>query len=269
MGDAGVKIPELLTRVKAMLNAFGPADAELSVGAMAEFAGVAPSTAYRIVGHLLELRILDQGAKAGRYRLGPKLLEWGFLAQRTLDVRRLALPSMEELLGATSETVQLAIRDGLEGVFVETLESPHRLRQHTMVGDRLPLHAGSSMRVLLAHAPEQIVIKCLARDRLRKLGPGTGTEPDELRRGLAEIREHGYALADSEVYAGSVAVSAPVFGASGQVVAALTVSGPASRWTSDKAREFVPRLKAAAAELSKRLGHPVGADQSLSSTEVP
>jgi IclR family KDG regulon transcriptional repressor len=251
----GKRVPELLTRTVAVLEAFTGEEAELSVGEIVARAGLPPSSAYRLLGQLIELRVVVPGARSGRYRLGPRLIEWGARAQRNLDVRREALPIMEELRDELAETIQLAVRDGLDAVFVETVESRHGLRQHTVVGQRLPLHAGASMRVLLAYAPEAVVEASLNPERLAKIGPHTTTDGAELRRLLDQVRAEGFALSVGEVYADSVALSVPVFSAAGQVAASLTISGPAMRWRPERAMASVPTLQAAAERLSRQVGH--------------
>ena len=250
------KAPVLLTRAIGVLDAFLCDETELTVAEIADSMGAPRSTVYRLVHDLSGLRVLSPGSWPGRYRLGLKLLEWGARGQQALDVRREALPMMEQLRDRFGETIHLAVRDGLEGIFVETVESRHGIRQHTVVGQRVPLHAGASMHVLLAYAPTKVIDECLTAERLQAFGSGAMTDETKVRRMIDRVRSKAYARSDGEVYTGSVAISVPVFGASAEVVASMTISGPGTRWTPTKARNSLRELRSASSQLTRQLGGP-------------
>lgn len=253
--DERIEAPVLLRRVTVVFDALADSSGELTVAEIAAAARIPTSTTYRLVGQLAALGMVSPGSAEGRYRLGLRLIGWGNGARASLSVRREALSVMTSLCEHLAETVQIAVREGLEGVFVESVESPHVLRQHTSPGQRLPLHAGASMRVLLAFAPEDVRRAYATKDRLVSCGPRTITDPDALAAELEAIRATGHAVSVGELYEGSIALSAPVRDASGEVVASLTVSGPVARWSEAAARTSAPAVIAAAEDVSRRLGY--------------
>lgn len=248
-------VDDVLSRAVALLDVVAEVGPTSTAADLARASGIPVSTTYRLLVRLELQGLVEHDERTGTYRLGTRIVRWGAAARLNLRVREEALPAMKALRDELGETVQLALRDGTEGFFVESVESSHPFRQHTQVGQRLPLHAGATMRLLLAYAPEEIVEEALQPDRLQALAPGTVTTGD-LRGRLRAVREQQLAVSVSEIYADSVAVSAPVLDGTGELLAALTVSGPSSRMPAEHVHaEVVPALRRAARAVSARFGH--------------
>lgn len=209
------------SKALSILDAFRPGDQQLTLSEIGERTGLPLSTAHRLANELVRWGGLERTAR-GSYRVGLRLWEIGSLAPQRSGLRDIAIPFMEDLYEATHENVQLAVLAGHEALFVEKISGRHSVPIVTRVGGRLPLHATGVGKALLAHAPAAVVESVLA-EGLPRLTRFTVTDPDVLREGLDEVRRLGYASTREEMTLGSVSVAAPVFGADGEVVAAISL----------------------------------------------
>lgn len=246
MGDT------VTARVLAVLDAFTAEQPELTLTDLARRAGLPLSTAHRLVGELAAWGALERDGR-GRYRIGLRLWEVGSLAPRSLGLRESAMPFLTDLHEVTGENVQLAVLDGRDAVYVERLSGRGAVHVVTRVGSRLPLHATGVGLVLLAHTPAPFQERVLAGP-LRRYTPRTVTDPERVRRTLADVRRTGVAVSDRQIELVSQSVAAPVRGRDGTVVAALSVVVPAAA----DARTYVPAVRAAALGVSRALGQREG-----------
>ncbi|MFI5894494.1 IclR family transcriptional regulator [Actinoplanes sp. NPDC051513] len=211
----------VLRRATQLLTAFTPDRPALTLTQLSRRAGLPLTTTHRLVAELVQCGLLERDAD-GRHRVGLRLWEIASLAPRGLGLRERALPYMEDLFAVTRENVQLAVREGVESVYVERLAGRHAVPVLTRVGGRFPLHPTGVGRVLLAHAPAEIQESVLAAP-LTRFTPLTVTDPDALRKILADVRAHGFAVNDRQVTMDSLSVAAPIRAADGEVVAAVSI----------------------------------------------
>ena len=218
---------------------------------------LATSTVHRLLATLAAERLLERGPPGG-YRLGLALYDLGAIVAPHLDLHEAALPVMAALRHTTGETVQLAVLDGLESVYIDRLESPHTVRIFARVGTRLPAATTSTGKALLAALPARRArppARATGRpvrhtpftimDERHAAGPAAARSPS---RGWAENRE--------ESRVGVVSVGAPVRGADGVVIAALSVAAPTDRAGPARAAPH-PRGRAGrGGVISRRLGTP-------------
>jgi DNA-binding IclR family transcriptional regulator len=163
---------------------------------------------------------------------------------------------IEELRNTTNETVQIAVLDGREVVYVERLESPHTLRLFGRIGHRMPAHCTSTGKLLLAFLPEERLEVLLKGWRLEPRTPATITGQRQLLEELARVQTRGWAenLGESEV--GVASVAAPIRNARGEVIAAVSAAGPTMRVNGDSLRGFFRASVVNAGEaISARLGY--------------
>ena len=213
------------------------------------------STTYRVLGVLVEHGFLERAADEHAYRLGYRVLSLAGMLTREDRLREVAFPLMRELRDATGESVNLNVAVGNHRVCIEKVDSVHDIREVSYIGLTTPLHAGASGKVLLAHFPSEHREAYLRNAELVQLTPNTIVDRERLRDELDAIRARGYGTSQGERILGAVSISAPVYGLTGQVVAALTVSGPAFRFTPDAVQQALPRLLQAARHMSLRLGY--------------
>ncbi len=226
---------------------------EAGVTEVAAELGVHKSTAFRLVAVLESRGFVEQLADRGKYRLGFGVVRLAGAAAARLDIAQQGRGICEALAADLEETVNIAILDSDRAVNVSQVRGPAALSTHNWVGQGTPLHATSSGKVLLAHAPEAVRKAALSRE-LQRFTPATITDPEELRQHLDGIVEQGWGSTVEEYEVGLSAVAAPVRGADGDVIAALSVSGPSFRMDAEDFPRLARRVKASADELSRRLG---------------
>lgn len=220
-----------------------------TAGGLAAAMGLPLSTIYRYLVTLRQQGTLEENPHDRSYRLSPRLLQLAEALTAELDLIRRARPVMEGLARQTRETVQLMLRTGDFGTCVDRAESPEALLVRPERGRSVPLHAGASMKAILAFLPAEEQARLLRRP-LQRLTGSTTTNPRTLRAELAAIRKSGYAISFQEVYPGVRAVSAPILNQAGVAIGSLGVAGPGARLTDALARTMAPALIQAAAWLS-------------------
>ncbi|NEA32850.1 IclR family transcriptional regulator [Streptomyces sp. SID13031] len=245
MEVAGTAASKLLS----VLSAFTEQRPALTLTEIAAGTALPLSTAHRLVGELAAWGALERGPDA-RYRIGLRLWELASLAPRGLPLREAALPFLEDLYEATHENVQLSVLDGDEVVYVERLSGRRAVKTRTRVGGRLTGIATAGGRVLLAHAPAEVVEKILAEPVI-PYTPQTVTDAATLRGLLAEVRRQGLAVDEHQVTAGAIAVAAPIRNRYGEVIAAVSVVAKAE---PGSARILTPLVTTTASAVSRALG---------------
>jgi DNA-binding IclR family transcriptional regulator len=246
-----------LHRAIAILDCFRISQPELGVREIARQLNLHPSTVGRMLTTMTSLGILNQDTESHRYRMGSMVLKWGTVYMNNLDIRTEAHPFLEDLYKTTQETVSLYIMDGNERVCIDRFDSPQTVRMVAHVGERLPLWAGASGKVLLAfQLPIQrdAILKNL---RLERLTDTTIVDIDVLRKELAVVEKRGYAISHGERTVGASGVAAPIFDASNRAVASMNISGPTTRFTKEKLRTYIGLLVQATTRLSAAMGYPI------------
>lgn len=238
-----------------VLQAFTKERPEHSVSELARLLGWHKAVVHKILLTLAEGRLVQQDPVSRRYRLGPGIAELAGVFQSEEPLLREAVPLLRHLSQRTGHTAALAVLDGLEVLYVATVEGGEGLKMTARVGDRRPAHATASGKVLLADLPEEVLDRLLVGP-LPAVTPHSITDPAILRAHLAAVRQVGYALNLEERIAGMVGVAAPVRDHHGAAVAAVSV-GFARHLTPDEGvREAIRRVVETANELSRRLGAP-------------
>lgn len=244
---------QTLSRALAILDCFDVDNPQLGVREIARRTQISRSTVGRLLGTLQAAGVLSQDPVTRGYMLGSKVLAWSAIYTGGLDIRSKARSAMEELHRDTRETVSLYILDGIERMCVERIESPESLRMTTRIGERMPIHIEASGKVFLAFVSLELRKQIISQVS-KKYMPSVTQSRAELLADLERINSQGYALSRGERVAGASCISAPIFDATGKVVAAITLSGPTIRLTDDKVSEHATRVMAAAAQVSQAMG---------------
>ncbi|MCW2794819.1 IclR family transcriptional regulator [Nocardioides sp.] len=207
------------SRALSLVGAFDEDHRRLTLTELADRAGLPVPTAHRLVAELVAWGALARTSSGG-YVIGRRLWDLGLLAPLQAGLVEAASPFLHDLYGATLATVHLAVRDGLEVLYLERLRGHASVPIVSTVGSRLPLHATGVGKVLLAHAPADVQQAVLAN--LPRITPYTITQPGTLRRQLARVLRDDYATTVEEMSLGGCSVAVPV--RRGQdVVAALGI----------------------------------------------
>jgi DNA-binding IclR family transcriptional regulator len=240
--DRAVRILEILAR-----------DGEAGVTDVAGELGVHKSTASRLLAALDRRELVTQDAARGKFRLGVGIVRLAGAASARLDVLQESRAVCRMLAHEVGETVNLAILSGRDVLYLEQAAGPAALSPHNWAGQRIPLHATSDGKVLLAWLPEAELAPCLTPP-LARFTERTITDVAAFQAVLAEVRRHGYATAVDELEAGLTAIAAPVRDAAGMVIASISASGPSFRIPAARVEVLAAAVRRAAAEASRRLG---------------
>ena len=245
-----------LDRAMAILGVFDEHHLQRSLSEIAEALDLNTSTTHRLLQSLKAHGLVTQPPGGKAYTPGPAILRLARLATRALDLQDVARPHMRRLRDAIGETVGLhALRSDLLRVVVDQAESRHALRRsYTELGEPIPLHQGAPGKALLAFLDDDQRETVLAQP-LESANENTITDPARLREDIAAIRGRGFALSFGERVAGIHTVAVPLFDHSRDVVAALSVTGPAIRMPPERLLEIAPTARVAAGELSAALGY--------------
>jgi IclR family pca regulon transcriptional regulator len=250
--SAGREFVQALERGFAVIKAFSGATRPLSMAEVAERTGLARAVARRYLLTLGELHCVQQ--HEGRFMLTPRVLDLGFAYLSTMSVASLAQPAMEEVAKQLGESCSLSVLDGREIVYIARVPAKRIMSINLVVGSRLPAHATSMGKVLLAYLPPSEVDAFFAGPPLPAFTSRTICHESALRKALAKVRENGWALSEGEVEVGIRSVAAPLWDHRGRVSAAINVSAHTSRISkADFVGHHLPVLLAAAARISKSL----------------
>lgn len=227
---------------------------ETSLSELARQTDLSCSTVYRLLETLRQRGYAAQDDQSGFYRMGPKTMTLGGAYAATRSLPQAAHPAMDRLVAAINETANLAVLDGKQAVYIHQVEARQSIRMFTELGAQVPLHCTGVGKVLLAWRSQEVVLELLGNGPLERFTPATITRPAGLLKALAQVRSRGYAVDDEEREMGVRCVTAPVRDVSGNVVAALSISAPATRMPKRKMAQRGRQVVAAAEEASRELG---------------
>lgn len=245
-----------LVRGLEVLRAFDTARSSLSLTELANVLGWSRSMPYRFVHTLQRLGYLQQDSQTKRYSLGPQVLELGFEYLHSLQLPDLAQPYLERLREETGASAHLGILEGSEVVYIARVQTRLMSASNIHVGSRLPAHATSMGKALLAFQPPEILEKLLSDHALAAYTTRTITDPVRLREELAGIREKGYVFNDQEFEFGIRSIAAPLHRTGGHVVAAINISAPTPVLNDEMVEGVaIPAVLRVARDLSACLGY--------------
>jgi DNA-binding IclR family transcriptional regulator len=217
--------------------------------------GVHKSTAFRLLGALQERGLVEQDTDRGRYRLGFGIVRLAGAVTARMDLTKAGRPVCERLAREIGETVNLAVLREHYAVNIDQAQGATAVAAQNWVGQLTPLHATSSGKVLLAYLPDASRDALLDAAGLTRYTDATLTRRSTVDSALESVRGNGYATTVEEYELGLNAVAAPIRAAGGQVVAAVSASGPAYRFTVARLAGCAPLLVSGADEISHRLGY--------------
>lgn len=246
---------QVLDRAARILDCFRLERPELRLADITAATGLHKSTAYRLLEVMRRHHFVLLDETAGAYRIGIRLFELGAVAMAGCGFDKYARPALEELASTTGETAHLGVLHESEIVHIAKVESSFALRIATPVGGRHPAYCTSVGKAILAYLPPEAVAAYLGETELKPFTAKTITSAAVLKAQLRRVAEQGYAVDDEEAHEGVRGVAAPVRDYTGDVVAAITITGPASRITRSRLSALAEEVIKAAENISSRLGY--------------
>lgn len=238
------------TTVKALLvmEALSLSEEPRGVAELSRQLGFTKSNTFRILSTLTAQGFVRSHPETGRYSLTLKLWEFGVRVMDRLPVRRVANSHMKVLFLQLNETVLLSVFDFPDVLYVDKMEGEYPVRASARVGWRAPAWRTASGKSLLAHQPEDVITTLI----------DTGVVPADavagFRQELLDVRQRGFALSYNGSRPGVNSVSAPIWGPDAVPVAALSVSGPAERFTPERMMSMAVSVMNTATRVSESLG---------------
>jgi IclR family transcriptional regulator, acetate operon repressor len=249
-GPGGLQSVDRALQVLELLASWGTG----GVSELATEIGVHKSTAFRLLGALEARDLVEQTTERGKYRLGFGLARLARRVDAHPEITEQARTLTEKLAHRVGESINVAVLRETYAVNVVQSRGQASITSHNWIGQLTPLHATSSGKVLLAHLDPAKRADLIGKG-LERFTANTHTDPVLLESELNLVVERGHATTYGELEIGLNAVAVPVRGEDGTVVAALTASGPAYRFTPERIAEILDKIETTGVELSRRLGH--------------
>lgn len=264
MRSTGRTGASVLERAFALLEAVGSDGTSVGLAELARRSGLAKATAYRLANQLIQLHVLERVGE--EYQLGLKLFQLGSSVARQRELREAALPFMEDLYEATHETIHLGVLDDAEVLYIEKIAGRRGCSVSTTLGTRKPLYCTSLGKAILAYSTPQLLQAVIQNGLLHRTSY-TITDPHRLELELTRAAESGVAYDREEYDIGITCVGSPLLNAAGRAWAAISVTGPTTRFRPERAATAV---RTAALGLTRVLGRTgVIPDAGFSLGEMP
>ena len=247
-------------RALAILLCFSQNTPELTLTQIADRVGLNKSTVHRLLGTLAQNRFIQRDPATGAYRPGTHLMQFAYLIVEQNNLRRYAAPFLHRLREQYRETVDLAILDRAEVVYLDVLESPQRVKLAAAIGQRLPAFCTATGKSLLAYMDDETVQRVMD-DGMPKHTDRTIISREAFLESLRAIQAKGFGISEQEYEEGINAVAAPILDTNGYPIASIAVAGPAFRLSHSRMWEIGPTVSATAKEIAMEINR-VGAVQS-------
>ena len=235
----------------AVLQLIADAPSRPTMSELLAASGLTRPTLHRLL-KALQAEGLVEMTPNRTYQMGSRLIQFAGRALQQNDLARAAEPEMERLREITSETVHLAVRSGMEIVYLMKKESPQAVRLGTSVGGRVPMHASAVGKCILAFLPVSERNAVLEDIKLPRLTKFTPTSINELVAQLKKIRQDGYCRSDQESILHVCCFGAPIFNGAGDPIGGLSISVPLFR-IRENIQEYLVPLLSASEQVSRSL----------------
>jgi DNA-binding IclR family transcriptional regulator len=240
-------------RALDVLLCFSHEEPVLSLTRIAEEVGIPKSTVHRLMTTLEGSRFVSRDGTTGMYSLGFRFVEMASVVLQHMDLRRWVQPYLQRLCDECGETVDLAVLDGLEVMYLQVIESPHRIKLAAAVGQRLPAFCTASGKAFLAYLPAEQVRRILDQG-LPRHTDHTLTSLPELHQDLEATRQRGFAISEQEYEDDVHAVAAPLLDGSSRPVAVIAGVGPSFRLPRERMLALGLSIQSAAAAIAREIG---------------
>ena len=247
-----------------VLEAFSAERSELTLTEVASLAKLDPGTAFRMLNTLVKLGYVSRVPDSRRFRLTLKVIDLGLHAIGRADLRETARPILRSLVGELNEAASLGVLDGADVLYIDRVRAGlTRIGVDIRIGTTIPAYCSAIGQAILAYLPPAELTRLLATSPRSGSFPNKPMTKDEIKRDLADVREHGYALRDSYFGSGLRILAVPVLDLDNYPVAAVSVAAPAGRMTS---KEFRSRALEPVRRAAKDIARTIQASGTVSAT---
>ncbi|MFT6556183.1 IclR family transcriptional regulator [Sneathiella sp.] len=249
-----------LTRALSVLNVIAENPPGMTLTGISRALGLAPSTSHRLLTTLQEERYVQYDRDSSHWQIGMQAFVTGngFLSSR--DLVSVARPFMRRMMEESGETVNLAISEGDDVIYMAQVESREMMRVYSKPGNRVPLHCSGVGKAIMMLMDDTDIDRIISLRGLPKLTEKTFTDSDRLKRELLQSRRQRFAIDDEEHAVGLRCVASVIYDEYAEPLAAVSISGPAARISAERLPVLGQTAFQFAQEITAALGGRTPAD---------
>ncbi|WP_027339883.1 IclR family transcriptional regulator [Halonatronum saccharophilum] len=249
------KVVQSVDRALNILEILVEAKDPIALSEISEMAALNISTVHRLLNTLIYRGFAAQDEESGKYKLGLRIFEIVNTLGDSISLKSVARPFLKEIVEECNETANLVVLDKGQVLYIDQVESTNMVRMFANIGSKGPAHSLGAGKVLLSSLTEEELDEVLEGIELTQFTPSTITSIEELKKNLKQIRKQGYAIDFEEMEEGVRCVAAPIKNDQGDIIAAISVSGPNIRITDRYLfNKLIPLVTSKAEEISKEVG---------------
>lgn len=252
MGQSGIQSIE---RAFEIIEALAVEPKGLSITQLSQRLSLHKTTVHRILQTLLTKGYVQKDMQSMRYKLGVKFVEISSLYLNSIELRTEAHPFLCELVAMLNVTVHLAVLEGCDVIYIDKVEQVSSIRLYSSIGKRVPAYCTALGKMMLSKFSDEEVKMMLLAVPLTPFTKNTITDVEKLVEEIRVARAKGYAVDNEELQEGIRCIAAPIYDYRSEMIAAISVSAPASVLPPHKDEENAQKVIQTAKKISQRLGY--------------
>lgn len=250
-----MELVQSVDRTLTILEVLSDYNDGLGITEISSLVNLHKSTVHRLLSTLIHKGYVVQDEESSRYKITFKLFELGSKKVHKLDLLKISRPYIKMLMESVNEVVHLIIREETDIVYIDKVEANNTISMASRIGKRNPMYCTATGKAILAYLPEEEIREVWNKSKIVKLTKNTNTDFILFKKELQEVKKNGYAIDDEENEIGVKCVGAPIFDMNGDVVAAISVTGPVTRITDDKIDFISNEVMQCTNLISKEMGY--------------
>lgn len=250
-----MELVQSVDRTLTILEVLSDYSDGIGITEISDLVNLHKSTVYRLLSTLIYKGYVVQDEESSKYKITFKLFELGSKKVDKLDLLKSSKPYTKMLMESINEVVHLIIREESDIIYIDKVEANNTISMKSRIGKRAPMYCTATGKAMLAFLPEDEILKVWHSSKIVKLTENTITDFITFKKELQTIKRNGYAIDDEENEIGVKCVGAPIFNMSGDVVAAISLTGPMHRITDDKIDFISKEVMKYANLISKEIGY--------------
>ncbi len=242
-----------LKKALDILDCFTARTPELGITEISTQLNLYKSNVHNIIQTFEQCGYIEKNPDNNKYRLGMKILELSYIINTSLGIHKIVHPYMSSLSNELNEVIYFAIPKDNHILYLEGTYPSSSYSARSMIGETAEMYCTSLGKAILAFLPHQQQAEAISAQSMTAFTPNTISDPQKLMEELALVREQGYSVDNMEHEIGIRCVGVPVYRRDGNLLGAISISGPSPRITDDKIEVYARKLKECSAEISNWL----------------
>lgn len=248
------KLINSVDRAMKIIHLFDEQKPEWKLSEISRELDLHKSTVHGLLRTLAHHGYIEQNPETEKYRLGLRFLEKSTYVLNHLDLRGIAAPHLKEIAKQYGESTHLALLDEGEAIYIDKVEGASAISMYSRIGKRAPLYCTAVGKVLISEKDHPTVSEYAAQQSYKVHTVNTISSKEEFIQEISKVTAQGYALDNEELEIGLRCAAVPIYNNRGELIAAMSISGPSSRLTGEQLDRVIADLKSHAASISSKLG---------------